>query len=373
MLDTVGLRSPEISEFEAYRIEHYLQSKYAINNSTGEEVYCIVAGSLPGSFTSSISVRVKREDFVTRSVNGKSVTDVEKCGPYLRIEGSVHKALQGHNVFGGPLEPVSAVRWFLADVGGRLGIELPSWDTWVYERVDWSEVFDLGSFEACEEYLGGMVFARYPRRKVLKYGRECVLFPGTTTATKAYHKGPEFAKNSHREFSAFFGQDSATLLQRTANNFLRFEVSIKSKKLQADFGKKPSVVMLKREYLETLHDREIARIIREGKQDMETVRNNEDVRRRLYSVYGQRLGNTLFGTWSALVMVGEDSVRESMSRPTFYRQRQQLQAACVAWVGTDVIVRESCIPQGFSPVRSDPRRLVTEAPEVSAALMAFAV
>jgi II/X family phage/plasmid replication protein len=162
-------------------------------------------------------------------------------------------------------------------------------------------------------------------------------------------------------------------LQEMANRLLRFEVSIKSRKLKADFGEQPTVVMMTRDYLEGVHDGEMARLVREGKDDMETVRKHNEVNARLHQVYDKRLANDLFGVWLQFAALGEKVARQHIPRSTFYWQRKKLQEAGISWNAADVQVIESssAIPAGFSPVRSDPRRLTGEAPEVSAALFPY--
>jgi len=378
MLDTLALRSPAISSADAAVIERQLRTRLGVYNATGEVEYEFCSGSLPGSWASSIAVNVCRDEWVSvRRSTGKG-HDVVKvaCEPFLRIEGSVHKALLGHNVEGGPLEPGPAARWFLADVTSRLHLDLPQADTWCFDRIDWSEVFNLGNYEAVESYLHAMSMARYPRRKVLRYASECVLFPGTTTAFKAYHKGPEFNKNSFRRLatSVDFTVSSVEKLQHQANCLLRFECSIKAKKLQADHGgKRPCINEVSREYLERVHDRETGRVLREGQADMETVRKNADVKARLFELYGERLAHVLHGTWLQLAAMGEEEVRRSVSTRTFYRQRKQLRDAGVAWTGSDVFIAPtSAIPADFSPVRNSRYRLTAEDPRVTAALAPYA-
>jgi II/X family phage/plasmid replication protein len=378
MLDTLALRSPSISSDDAAAIERHLRTRLGVLNATGEVEYEFVSGSLPGSWASSIAVNVRRDDWVSVRRPGQKRPDVVKvpCEPHLRVEGSVHKALLGHNLEGGPLEPLPAARWFLDDIGRRVGIELPPADSWCFDRVDWCEVFNLGSYEPVEAYLSAMSFARYPRRKVLRYSSECVLFPGTTTAFKAYHKGPEFSKHSYRKLanSAEFALSSVEKLQHQANCLLRFECSIKAKKLMADFsGQRPCINQVSREYLEQVHDRESARVLREGKGDMETVRKTADVKARLFEVYGERLANVLYGTWLQLAAIGEDEVKRGMRRSTFYEQRKFLQDAGIAWTGSDVFIAPtSAIPADFSPVRNSRYRLTQEDPRVTFALAPYA-
>src|SRR5205085_341409 len=98
-----------------------------------------------------VSVRVERERWEIdwrdrmgreRGQDDRSLVRKHDCPPYLTIEGSVHKALLGHNIFGGPLHVSQACRWFVADVGARLGLALPPADAWEVGRVDWAEVYD---------------------------------------------------------------------------------------------------------------------------------------------------------------------------------------------------------------------------------------
>jgi II/X family phage/plasmid replication protein len=400
MLDTVLLESPSIDAEKAAQIEAFLKTRRQVDNQTGEVEYQFVSGSLRGSWDSSVAVNVKRQRWVSRKdfrrAAGRVSTTLEDCLPYLTIEGSVHKAILGHNVYGGSLDPVASCRWFVSDVSRRLGLELPCADAWMVSRMDWAEVFDLGSFVGCTEYIHGLRLANYPRRKPYTYGDESLMFPGSTTTMKAYHKGIEFSRHDFARLSRCVVEPEITnvrqfgdvklvevvkeavyydvaALQDTANRLLRFEVSIKSRKLKADFGEQPTVVMMTRDYLEGVHDGETARIVREGKDDMETVRKHNEVNTRLHQVYDARLANDLFGVWLQLAALGEKATRQHIPRSTFYRLRKQLQDAGISWNAADVQVIESAsaIPVGFSPVRSDPRRLIDESPEVVSALRPY--
>ena len=340
MIDTLKLRSPSIPEATAAAVERLLVHRQATDMATGEELYSLCSGSLPGSWSSSVSVNVRRQQYVylppTMSCAG--ATSLRPCEPYLVVEGSVHKAMLGHNVYGGPERLEPAMAWMVADLEGpdRLGVPLPPWSDWVIERIDVAEVFDFGNFEGVAQFLHGMGLARYPRRQPRRYGDECVLFAGTTTTLKYYHKGPEFAKHSHKAYATVMGARAAEELQRQANNYLRVELTIKSKKLKTQYGDNPTAAEVMLSELEALQDRESARVLKEGKTDMDTVRSTEEVRARLREVYEDRLAKTLFGTWLELAALGEDAVRSSMTRRSYYRHRSQLAEAGIAWDSTDV-------------------------------------
>ena len=380
MQDTVLLRSPYLGEQEAHHIERFLETRLAFSNNTGHEIYHFQRGSLPGSWSSSVAVNLCRQEWIgTRdhrhSGRGKAPEQV-RCLPYVTVEGSVHKAIMGHNVYGGPLDPVAGSLWFLDDISKRLDLPLPPGRLWRYERVDWAEVYDAGSFEACEEYVRALSLAEYSRRKGLRYQRETVMFGGDTTAFKVYHKGPEFAKHDRRRVAAVLGSDRAEEVLVKAGRYLRVEVSVKARKLAVDFEEKcgrllPTIYDVTRDYLEDIFDVELSRVLREVGTDMETVRKTMDVQQRLHEVYERRLANVLFGTWLSLAAQGEEVVKERLSKPTFYRHRTQLAEAGVSWLGSDVHIVESAIPQGFSLRRASPFRLRDEAFEVVQALSQF--
>lgn len=410
MQDTVLLESPPITEEEAARIECQLKTRQAFDNATGELEYNFVSGSLRGSWDEKVAVNVKRERWVTKVQDWrvspcnvkkrKVLTHLEDCAPYVTIEGSVHKALMGHNVYGGPVCPVAGSRWFITDVGRRLGVELPDMDSWLYARCDWAEVFDLGSLAACSEFMHGMTNATYPRRQPRIWPGESFMFAGQMTTTKGYCKGMEFAAHDGKRLKKVFTQQEEVIvkesplnhlrclevvkpaimydvaaLQETANRYLRFEVEVRSRKLNEEFGGKPTIVKVTREWLEALHDREMGRVLREGKSGMETVRKHHEVLGRLHHVYGHINGRPemLFGIWMQLAALGEREVKKHIGERTFRRYREQLRDANITWLAADVYIGEglTAIPRGFAPVRRDPRRLLHEAPEVQAALQPF--
>jgi II/X family phage/plasmid replication protein len=376
-IDTVKLRSPFVTEEAAQLIESRLVTRSAVDRATGAVLWELTSGTLEGSWDSRISVVVKREEWVStrRLSNPKQVdTVLRPCLPYIEVEGSVHKALMGHNIYGGPCDFVSTCRWFIAHLAVQLACELPGADSWYVRRVDWAEIYGL-CYAAIEQYIHGLNMAAYPRRQVARYGDQSLSAPGGTTTVKFYHKGPEFSKHDHRRLRSVLGVDELVNLQKRANELLRAEVTIKAAKLDRDFGFVPTVQQVSDEYLVAIYDREVARLLREGHSTMKTVRKHHEVRDRLLEVYGDnvRLAGLLFGTWLQLAALGEKATRDHMKRATYYLHRKQLQEAGVAWHGADVRIVEvaSVLPGDFSPVRSDPRRVTGEDPKVVELLARF--
>ncbi len=381
-LDTLGLRSPFVTEDIAQAIEKQCVLRQGVDLNSGDVIYSITTGSLEGSHDSRISIKVEREKWevpkvktalaewaVPGSEKGKVRTRSKNsappvrtpCEPFIYIEASVHKALAGHNVCGGPEGFRECAHWLIELVGDLLGVRLPDPDIWEVRRIDNADVFQMPSYEACEEYFRGLNAADYPRRSVTRYGNSGIYAQGSTTTLKFYHKGPEFQKHDRKRLVKMLSTEKLFELQELAHRTIRVEVEIKARKLESDFGHSPLVREVTDEYIHRVHDTEVQRFLKEGAKEMELVRDAQAVQRRLREVYDDRLAGLLFGTWYQMTTLGEDYVKKTYKRPTFYRQRKQLVDAAVSWHGTDVVLRKySAIPEGFTPTRQDPRRNVAE-------------
>lgn len=374
MIDTLKLRSPELPAEIFDRIAEQLQTRMKVENSSGHVLSEFTNGMLAGSFDHRVSVNMMDHECRTiaaiRTRTGKAeVVDVP-CHK-VEIEGSVHKAIEGFNVSGGPDDVLASCRWFVNMIAEGLGVSLPPAGDWEILRIDNSECFNLGSFEACQEYLSALKLSKFPRRMMQSYGNETVGFYGTTTAWKVYHKGPEFAAHDRLRLRKIWPADKVQSIQDFANGIIRVETSIKSKKLKTDFGGKALAKDVTMDYVVRVHDLETLRVIRESEQDMNTVRQTQDVQRRLYDIYGTIQGGHLYGIWLTFSTIPEEQLRVKLSRPTFYRHRKQLQDAGVSWISTDVQIVQTAIPEGFSLRRSDPRRLSGESDAVRIALMPY--
>lgn len=385
-IDTVKLESPPVPEGVATQVERACVTRLGIQNATGEVLYRLTTGGLDGSYDSRLAVRVLRE----RWAEGSPPRRVA-CAPYVEVEGSLHKWLAGHNVWGGPTSFQAAVRAVLDKLSEMLGVEWPDASEWLVRRVDVAEVFDLGSYEAVEQYVRGLNQARYPRRTVMRYGSQGLYAAGYSSTLKVYHKGPEFARHDRSRLLRVWSPEQVSEMQVFADRLLRVEVEVKRRLRELDpVNQWPRVDMVADEWLQEQYEVEVARLLHEGADEVKVVRTAEEVQARLTEVYGGRLAGVLLGTWYLLATLGEDRVLEqirrgeeakrrngrpvgqAMSRATFYRHRKMLQDAGCAWHGTDVVLRKvSLIPEGFTPSLRDPRRVTGEAPEVRAALAPY--
>lgn len=340
--------------------------------SSGEVRYEIFSGELLGSWDSRISVVPKYEDYI---INKNGRPELHPCEPYLVVEASLHKVFCGHNVYGGPVEFQRMCSDFVVLLEELLGVEFPPARCWTVHRVDVALVYRLEKPQI-KEFFDGIQLISFPRRKkgAAKYAM-AVYFAGKTTTIKLYHKGAEFAVHERSRLRGFFTNLFASLhgvadeknrsrverkvaaLQRLADRRLRAEVEIHSDKFQYDFGKNPRVDEVSDAYLQQVYDKEMEKLLREGKQAMDTVRESRAVMRRLQDMYGYSSGNRLYGFWSALCTLGDEVTREQFPKTVFYRNRKQLEDAGVSWRGTDVVVvaNDKLIPSDFAPVRSDKR------------------
>lgn len=377
-LDTVRFKTPYMASSIVDKIEAQGESYRRQHNGTGEVIWEITRTNLRGSFDSRIMVKPMRED-CAKSKTGKP--EWHPSPPYLVIECSIPKAFHGHNTYG-VIEDLQEASERLKDLLQiLLGVPLPPTDNWTVQRVDWAENFQL-PYQAVQEFFEGIYHVAFPRRKVQKYANEAIFIPGTTTTVKMYHKGPEFEKNDRKRLYVVlrnlyhqskpphaapdWAQKQAhrrvTALQRLANNRLRVEVEIHAEKLDYDFGHKPKVREITSEYLRESFDKEIARLLREGKEAVQIVRTSLAVRDRLEAHYSMELAGLLHGFWLGLATHGEDDMKTRSTRPTFYRRRKQLVDVGVSWLATDqqLIERQGqMLPPDFSPVRANPRRCHT--------------
>jgi II/X family phage/plasmid replication protein len=382
VIDTVKLQSPYIAESVAGEIERALVRKSAVHMATGDVLYELFSGQLfdrdhlqSPSSAHGINVRIMRTRFehVPRSSKmGHPRTKPVMCEPYLWMEGSVHKAMLGHNVWGGPRDLAPSVSWLVSDVSRRLGLELPDFCGWDVMRADWAETYDLQSFENCQDYIRSLNSARFPRREPQRYGDNSLSFPGRTTALRIYHKGPEFLSESFKKLQRHLTLEALDDLTQRAHTTLRVEVSVKRPKITEYHAQDTHPTTIETKFLEQVHEKEVKKLIREANSDMRTVRDFQSVKKRLSTHYAgrERLARSLLNTWVQLATLGENVVKEDMKEWSFYDHRKKLVDAGVAWHGSDVVIIEdrNNIPADFAPVATDPRCTSEEHPDVTEAL-----
>lgn len=390
-IDTVKLKSPplgatpSLGEMMLRTIERQCKRWQQVDGCSGEILYEITKGELLGSWDSRISLRPMREDFILNK-NGRP--EKHACEPYIILECSAGKVFNGQNIYGNVVNFQATCQELIDKIAGLVGVKLPKASRWLVHRVDWAENYAL-PYVAIQEFFEGIYTIQFPRRKASKYGDHAVYFPGKTTTVKLYHKGLEFAAHDRSRMKYFFSlyrsqqmpgagpsncawvNRKIEALQRLANNRLRVEVEIHANKLDADFGHRPRVDEVTDEYLTGLHDREIRKLLREGKSGIDTVRLSKAVSERLNAFYGGTVGNRLHGFWCQLATNGETDCKNKYPKPTFYRNRKLLENAAVSWNSTDVklIRSQGALPVDFAPIRTDPRLCTAQVREKPAFLL----
>jgi II/X family phage/plasmid replication protein len=351
-VDSVRLISPTLDEDTFQAVLQTLDRIKREEIGSGHVKYRIVTGWLSGPFDHKISIRADEYERV------------------LKVEGSVHKALLGHNVYGGPQRPRLACRWLIRLASRQFGVAFPHWSEWRVARIDSARVLRLESEETCHQVITMLRDAEYPRRKTLKYGEETVMFVGSTSTAKVYCKGPEFRKNDQARIRKAGDPNMALYLASESKPLLRFEVEVKLPKLKEHFGETPLIGDLEASFLDQLADVEGKRIMRELAVKGEKVRDSGAVFDRLSDNYSRRQAQALHHFYLRASAEGEEAVKRSMARSSFYRQRSMLKEAGVDWKGVRHHESDAAgrVPLDFS-LLSDSRYLVLgEHPNVASEL-----
>lgn len=378
LYDTISLVSPYISEDLASNIEKSVAmvKKQGIALDSGEILYEITDGQLEGSFDSRLQVVIHRSEFVRPHSDGQAPVKKESK-PYVQLSGSVHKAMLGHNIFGGPNCFQLAACWMVNLIErllvGRQEI-LPNGLCWTVRRVDVANVYRMPNYESIESWFRAMKMSEFPRRQPQTYAGSGIYFPGSTTTLKFYHKGKEFFKRDRRRLRNWLDDGQLTEIQLLANEILRVETEVKARKLKYDFGYMPFVWEVTDQYLQKLHEREVVKVLNLAKEMPVKVRNTEAVKNRLFSNHKSNLAGALFSTWVRLSTFGEQKVKKEMAKKTFYRHKKLLREAGCDWNGSDlqIVENESYIIKGFEPLPGDSHWLNFVAPEVKEKLSQIA-
>lgn len=284
----------------------------------------------------------------------------------IKIEGSAHRHILGHNIKGGPMSVLGSARYLISQAEAWLGVALPAWPEWKLTRVDLTEVYDCGSEEGANEAWQGLAEGIRHSSALRDFPRNYGSTVYAGRGFKAYLKAAEVRK--HKPAWC----DTAHHLQfiHEASNLVRLETTYRQQHItrltEASLGS------LDERPLKEAARRRIARYTRLGIQGMETVRTIEQVAKRLEGLYAPQTAAALLGTWFRLTTLGESGTRKLLTKPTYYRHLKLLRDAAVSWQGTDVmrIELKSALPPGFCFSPTSPWAVRGEDPRVTAALAA---
>lgn len=368
MYDTIVLKSPPIDNYTRDMLLTFCSKYESIELGTGEIKYTFTSGELEGSYDYRIRMNVDNRHWVKEN----TLTPQALEGYfYIRIELSLHKLMNVHNVYGGPdciKESCLFLYSFLEEI---TKIKLPDIMDWEVNRIDVAKIFVFKDKSICLKILKDLESNYYSRRKLAKYGTT-LMYVGSATTDKFYYKGDEFKTHDYKRLNKYINKQ-IDLLQGKGDNFdleqhklalfkinldkvleramrtVRFECEIKNRKLKELFNAEiVTVKMLDDDILHEIMETSLRNIIKED-ENMDIVRRSDLVKERLDSTYNARLSNVLYSVWTKIVQFGEEQTKKEMSKTTFYRVRKQLLDAGVSWSCTNVNLRQiSIVPNDFT-------------------------
>ncbi len=421
MIDTIKIRVV-ISKIVREYLEKWCTVRQGINLRNGTLIYQIVVGELTGSFDSRLGFRfyqrynewgqileyIEVNCSVHKLLLGHNcyggTNDLQLCCQWLvgfiKNETAMYDDITGEK---------------------SIFVDIPDWYQWELCGIHNAICFDLGSYEAVEYWLKCHQAAEYARRKPVKYGLTGICARGSETTIKVYHKGVEFQAHGdyekmlkmefihsqiwskHMELEERYesqklkrnllpvegdknmtflynGQlvsydklpikvvpksykmfSKATKILQKAYNLLRLEVEVKAPKIKKVYGCYPLIDEVDYNDILDIYNKEVFKFLKEGLTEMKTVREANEVKKRLYETYSKRVASNLISTWSELSIYGEENVKQSLSKATFYRHVFKLKAAGISWHGTNLVMKEnSLVPADFVPMIGDCREVQGE-------------
>lgn len=308
MIDTIKIYT-EI-DFTLYN-EIYNKSiiKTSYNKSNGEIYYEIVNDHLEGSYDSKLSVRV----------GCGSKYQFTNLGYFIEIEGSYHKIIKGYNSHNGYYNLVEISINLINLVNNAYNLQLPDISNWFLQRVDIAICYDLQNQENVKSYINSLSRCNYPRRNAKFYYDESIYLSGTSSTLKIYNKFLEFKKHDLKKFINTDFNLIEYLNQITG--FVRFECEIKKKLLKKLYNneKHIKIIDVKYEDLKNIWSDEFMKVIKFVKNDLEIVRNREDVLERLNNFFKPCQATRLYNFYCALQLNGENVLKKQISKATYYR------------------------------------------------------
>lgn len=345
MIDTVKLYT--IITKEAYDVIKYrsdINTKY--NKSTGELFYEITTDSLEGSYESRLSVKVS-----------DNAGKYKMSGYLLEVEGSYHKLTKGQNAYDGYCDLVDVFFGLIRLVEKEYDVNL-NCCIWYIQRVDIALCFDLENNSNVCNYINNLSKISYPRRKIRFYENESIYCSSTSTTLKIYNKLREFKKHDVPKLKDTDFNIMEHLYK--IDGYLRFECEIKKKKLKSITGKDNITIMdLSYDKLLEIWKSEFMKLIKYNENNINLVRNNNDVKKRLLNKYKSAKAMNLFGFYLSLIQDGYSCVRDCASSSTFYRKIKELKEVGIDF-NQNVFVKEDYSDKliAFNPFEDKEREVV---------------
>lgn len=300
--------------------------KQAIDKSKDNTIiYEFSSGQVPSYNTSIVvSFADPGKYFLPPSYDDKMV---------LSLECSLHKVLKMQNAYAGFYDFEYVAKKIISMTSEFFRVDLPEFEKWFVSKVDIAVCKDLGSNENVIKYINSLSRLSYPRRKLRFFADECLYVSGTTTTLKIYNKLLEFMKHDMKK--AYNAGLDVFKHKEVIKGFIRFECSIKKKKLDSVYGKNlfssdlpyVSCSSVKYEDLYKVWSDEFMRLLKIVDSSFTKVWKKEEVKERLFETYGSKKGMMLYTFYTALLIDGYDSVKKATSSSRFYAKISDLKKA----------------------------------------------
>ena len=353
MLDTVVMTTEYLTEPEYQIIQQQLQARSGVEPSTGEVKYLRYVASMPVPSSGSVLRMTVDTAKWVKMPGERQPYKIESKS--FRIEGSVHKAMHGHNVYGGEPDPQSAMSWLLAVVAEMLSCPMPSLEHWQVTRADFACSFDLGSLANVRGWIRAKSLVVYPRREMEFFSDLGFRAVGTTTTLKCYAKGPQFHKEGgYQALLKCSSPEHAFSVSRIAERTLRCEVELKAPLLAKESDNAEGV---SEGFMRFTYEHEWRKLLRPIDSGSRRIHTAIEVADRLKSCYPDGWLH-LYLVWCVVAIRGEAWYRDQLiASSTWRRTRVQFETANISWVDTDVLTLSG--PKeiaDFFPSLDEPRR-----------------
>ena len=245
---------------------------------------------------------------------------------YLELEGSYHKLIKGYNSHNGFCNLQFICYKLIKMVETAYCIKLPKLRHWFLQRIDIALCYDLDNQVNVTSYINNLNSCNYPRRNLKHYEGESVYITGSTTTIKIYNKLKEFKKHDIKKFKDT-NFDMNRYLQEI-QGFVRFECEIKKPKLKKLY--QTNYVRINRVYYEDLKEiwkEEFQKFFKLIENDFSIIRNKEEVKRRLNSLFSPNRAKNLFDFYLLILLEGIQEIKRRTNKSTYYQNLAELRQA----------------------------------------------
>jgi hypothetical protein len=230
----------------------------------------------------------------------------------LYIEFSAPKVMYGSNIYMLYPDKLSKVLKKVAEaVEAYHSVKLPDPTQWILQRLDICYAWRFSSEEEAQKVLVSLSSYEIPRKKKTIIGNESLIFYGTTCKIKFYLKQPEYKAHSVGRLGKFtFAYTNAHKMLDACKGILRFEVTMKKKQIQQDFGKNDSgYLRIDYDSVETMLKNYLSQLVKSGNFKSKDL---SEIYSKLEARCGKKQALNLFqffNTWFC-----EDKTREKLNR-----------------------------------------------------------